>query len=650
MKIAFVSVALIALGAQAFKAGQRMQPSQGTLQQDDQPEEKICTGFLNQSATDCWNSDSLLGIRDALDNEETQDMMNRVCDQKGVERYQKIPQTNLYAQCGLNTGFNTNTRGGDHCYSNTCIPPKGSVDDTTGAGAAAAASKVDETTDTAAAASKKSWVLDILTDFGEETDDEVMVTAACLIALKDNTMQLNIMFLDKDPTAQKKNLQAFLGPDWFGVKAAANIDFYSSHEGMPKFEGLAVSAKEMKSAGKKHYVLQVGPIHESPDGFKAYTDVLKSMPYSYALVGTMGNTLNSQRDAETAAKTLWDGAEKKTIVDTAKGRGAFKFSYSAMKRFFKGKQALLDHVVKIGFRNTVGRAGSSGGKFVANLVATQDTSANFQTVKSVAEVLKQKQEDDVAPSAITAKDTAKDNTAAINKVVNSYYDDLTKGFVPLKECDELVDSFEVKVHGDGWESEKKAVCSMCSEACFVDKEPPNLVSATRKQGICPACGGFAYCCFAHEAGKLNGPGNPTKEQVKDGYRFILKTLNEEFDVPIDLIVSGKPGQWEKTWDGIDKVEVPFKPRYSDAHDNFNDKMRRSFQIWTTKVEDYDLQMTPNYDSVGLIYALQEMHSGFSTDQFGCKDNNKGMNTCQLTSDLVNSPASFGNLLSPYITG
>jgi len=260
-----VSVALIALGAQAFKAGQRAQPSQGTLQQDDQPEEKICTGFLNQSATDCWNSDSLLGIHGDLYDEETQDMMVRVCDQKGVEQYQKIPQTNVYVQCGLNPDFKKNTRGSDHCYSNTCIPPKaaeaaavaleaevtdpagkvavqkavkeagllakegeeaaeaavqadaqaeletlaaeeadaaapkGSVDDTTGAGAAAAASK-------------KSWVLDILTDFGEETDDEVMVTAACLIALKDNTMQLNIMFLDKDPKAQEKKLASISRP------------------------------------------------------------------------------------------------------------------------------------------------------------------------------------------------------------------------------------------------------------------------------------------------------------------------------------------------------------------------------------------------------------------------------------------------------
>jgi len=572
MKIAFVSVALIALGAQAFKADQRTLSV--ALQKEDS------------------SIDSL------LDDVE------------------------------------------------------GAVDDTTGAGAAAA-----DTTGAgaAAAASKKSWVLDILTDFGEETDDEVMVTAACLIALKDNTMQLNIMFLDKDPKAQEENLQAFLGPDdWSKVEKATNIAIYGSHGKDSTFKQLGESAKTMMAQGKKHYVLQVGPIHGISGGFNAYTDALTSMPYSYALVGTMGNTLNSQRDAEETANTLWKNAEKKSIVDTAKGRGAFKFSYSAVEGFFKGeqalldkgKQALLDHVVKIGFRNTVGRADSKVGKYVANLVASQDTSANYQTVKSVAEVLKKKQP---ATTAITAEDTV-----AITAVVDQYYDALTKGmYGHLKECDKLVDTF--KVHG--WNSEKKAVCSACSEACFVDKHPPTLVQDTKKQGICPACGEVAFCCFAHEAGKLNGPGNPTKKQVKEGYAFILKTLKEEFDVPIDLIVSGGPGQWEKTWDGIDgsldesSEVVKFKPQYSAADDEeFNDEMRNSFKIWTDKVKKHDLPMTPNYDTVGLIYALQEMHSGFSTDQFGCKDNNKGMNTCQLTSDLVNSPASFGNLLSPFIAG
>jgi len=531
MKIAFVSVALIALGAQAFKADQRTLSV--ALQKEDS------------------SIDSL------LDDVE------------------------------------------------------GAVDDTTGAGAAAA-----DTTGAgaAAAASKKSWVLDILTDFGEETDDEVMVTAACLIALKDNTMQLNIMFLDEDPTAQKKNLEAFLDlDDWSRVEKAANIAFYSRYEGLLKLEQLAVSAKEMNSAGKKHYVLQVGPIHGKPAGFDAYTSALMDVSYSYALVGTMGNTLNSKGTAEkAAAMKLWQHATSKAIVDTARGAGAFKFSYSVMKKFFEGKDALLDHVVKIGFRNTVGRADSKSGKFVANLVATQKSSANYQTVKSVEKSVG-------ACTSATTFGITDGEEEGIAKVVNQYYKALTEAGAPLEECDTLL--AESKALGDDW----KAV----HESCEV----------YRIRGM-----------FCNSSGKLNAPGNPTADQVKEGYAFILKTLKEQFNVPIDLIVSGKAGAWEKTWDGIDKKSsavVPFKPQYSGiADDTFNEMVRKSFKTWKMKVETCDIPMTPNYDSVGLIYAMLEMHGGIGKE-FACGDK-KNMNTCQLQSARVKSPASFGYFLSRYV--
>jgi len=506
----------------------------------------------------------------------------------------------VYMQCGHNSGYSTDG-GHDHCYKYRCIPPKVSVDETTGAGAAAAASK-------------KGWVLDILTDFGEETDDEVAVTAACLIALTDNTMQLNIMFLDEDPKAQKENLQAFLGlDDWPRVEKAANIAFYSRYEGLLKLEQLAVSAKEMNSAGKKHYVLQVGPIHGKPAGFDAYTSALMDVSYSYALVGTMGNTLNSKGTAEkAAAMKLWQHATSKAIVDTARGAGAFKFSYSVMKKFFEGKDALLDHVVKIGFRNTVGRADSKSGKFVANLVATQKSSANYQTVKSVEKSVG-------ACTSATTFGITDGEEEGIAKVVNQYYKALTEAGAPLEECDTLL--AESKALGGDW----KAV----HESCEV----------YRIRGM-----------FCNSSGKLNAPGNPTADQVKEGYAFILKTLKEQFNVPIDLIVSGKAGAWEKTWDGIDKKSsavVPFKPQYSGiADDTFNEMVRKSFKTWKMKVETCDIPMTPNYDSVGLIYAMLEMHGGIGKE-FACGDKKK-MNTCQLQSVRVKSPASFGYFLSRYV--
>jgi hypothetical protein len=600
MKYVFVIIALIALGAQALKADQRasqtlqdMVEAQPLINKDGCVGNQVCCSIDVDGSDRCTNK--------------------WTCQKKGVP-----------------------CRYGECCTADTGSTDAGASKDTgsTDAGASKDTGSTDagasnDTGSTDAAASKKGWVLDILTDFGEETDDEVAVTAACLIALTDNTMQLNIMFLDEDPTAQIENLEAFLGPDdWSKVEKAANIAFYSSYKGLLKLEQLAVSAKEMKSAGKKHYVLQVGPIHGKPDGFDAYTSALMDVSYSYALVGTMGNTLNSKGTAEKdAAMKLWNGATSKAIVDTARGAGAFKFSYSVMKNFFKGKDALLDHVVKIGFRNTVGRADSKSGKFVANLVATQKSSANYQTVKSVEKSVG-------ACTSATTFDITDGEEEGIAKVVNQYYKALTEAGFPLEECDTLL--AESKALGGDW----KAVHESC-EAC---KQRPKTCASTTKQ----ACFRGMFC---NSSGKLNAPGNPTADQVKEGYAFILKTLKEQFNVPIDLIVSGKAGAWEKTWDGIDKsiAVVPFKPQYSGiADDTFNKMMQESFKSWTKKVEACDIPMTPNYDSVGLIYAMLEMHGGSSIGkEFACGVK-KNMNTCQLQSARVKSPASFGDFLSGYV--
>ena len=70
-----------------------------------------------------------------------------------------------------------------------------------------------------------------------------------------------------------------------------------------------------------------------------------------------------------------------------KGKGAFPFSYNALNDL-KLKNELIEHVIKIGWRNTVGRASYKVGRFVAHLVAKDDGSANYQTVKNIDKQLK----------------------------------------------------------------------------------------------------------------------------------------------------------------------------------------------------------------------------------------------------------------------
>jgi len=505
-------------------------------------------------------------------------------------------------------------------------------------------------------------VLHILTDFGEETDDEAMATAACQIALTNSAMELNIVFLDKKPVSQLATLRLFLGEtDWAAVSSATNVKFYRSHDREPgadytklddvakpfsgSFKDLAKKTTDEKqdmTRHYEHYVLQVGPVHAPdevyPQGWEEYMKGLDAT-YSYALLGNMGGTLNSKKDAYQAAKALWDSATVKAVVDTARGQGAFKFTYAAMKDAFPEKEALLNHIVKIGFRNTVGRAASGGGKFVANLVATQASSANFQTVKAVEGAIL------ASASGGSKQEVSVADKANIAVVVDKYYEALTTGrFVPLEECDELRSKSTL---GKSWPEIK----DMCA-ACFVGGKPPNIKPDIKKDDPCPECAKGAFCNFAKTDGTLNGPANPTKNMVKDGYTYILTTLKEQFGVPIDLVVSGEPGKWEKNWDDVDKLvsdtALDFTSTYSKmTNAEFDAAIRKSFKEWDTRVQALAIPMTPNYDSVGLIYILKVMRISPGptlNDLFEVKTPTKTPNRWQLRPAYVKDPNSFGELL------
>ena len=65
-----------------------------------------------------------------------------------------------------------------------------------------------------------------------------------------------------------------------------------------------------------------------------------------------------------------------------RGQGAFPFTYNALKTL-ELNTMLVDHVIKIGWRNTVGRASYKLGRSVAHLIAENSSSANYQTVKNI---------------------------------------------------------------------------------------------------------------------------------------------------------------------------------------------------------------------------------------------------------------------------
>ena len=60
----------------------------------------------------------------------------------------------------------------------------------------------------------------------------------------------------------------------------------------------------------------------------------------------------------------------------------------ALSKIFGKDHPIVSHMIKIGWRNTVGRAFPFAGKFVAHLVAARANAANYQTVYGLVEQLK----------------------------------------------------------------------------------------------------------------------------------------------------------------------------------------------------------------------------------------------------------------------
>lgn len=200
----------------------------------------------------------------------------------------------------------------------------------------------------------------VITDFGEECDDEV----ACLLA---NSLVLNgvdVRFLFTTATErfaeQKSRFEAWDGnPELVSSIHDKNdvIEWFNTKQG-------GDSARPM--------ILQIGPIHEphSPGGWRHTWRPNITCDYDYVVVGTFNRpaALNVKANAKDAALHLKNKATDAIVVDTMGGMGAFKFSAPELVKL-ELPMGIIYHVCKIGWRNSVGRANPAGGNYVVHLVS-----------------------------------------------------------------------------------------------------------------------------------------------------------------------------------------------------------------------------------------------------------------------------------------
>ena len=221
--------------------------------------------------------------------------------------------------------------------------------------------------------------LAIITDHGEECDDEVMCRMADILHKK-GLIDVRFLFTTKARFSEQKS--KFKG--WGGDESLV----LSLHEEKDR-ESFVKFLNDTSGGTSKTVLLQSGPIHDDQLSGPEWRPELPKGSYDYVLVGTLGNTLNSKKDGKAPAEYFLANANKKIIVDTMRGKGAFKFSYAALDKVLPGhpgKDKLIEHVCKIGWRNTVGRASPSVGHYIAHLVA-KDVGANYMTIKAMNKAL-----------------------------------------------------------------------------------------------------------------------------------------------------------------------------------------------------------------------------------------------------------------------
>jgi len=371
--------------------------------------------------------------------------------------------------------------------------------------------------------------LDLITDLGEECDDEVTALLVLMRAAQHPKEHYNLVFTDPEG---KKKFEAIRG----STPIPKNVNFRNIAD-------YVVNAPFHPSAARR-VVLQIGPVTGvDEEATKALVARLGS--YQYAIVGTIGDTLNSKGAALPYAKSLLHGSASGNVIDTARGAGAPKFTVGALQGFFHADHPIIEHVLRIGFRNTNGRASWQGGKFVAGLVSALPTGANYQTVVGLVKGLGR----EPAPK-----------TAAHRKIAKAYIADLqTAG--------------------------------------------PKLT--------------------IDETGATNAVNAATKQEIEDGYAFILANTEAILGVPADFYESGAPGNWNAVWETLGRkltAEDPrFEPKYNVNEKEIDEKVRTAYAKWTALCKRHPrLQTTPAYDVVGLVAGVYlagglELSDLFTTD-------------------------------------
>lgn len=382
------------------------------------------------------------------------------------------------------------------------------------------------------ASEMKSMYYDLISDAGEECDDELAIAFLRARCIYDTNLHVRVFCTNP---IGKKNIIRMIG------------------DSLANFELLDFTKDTFvqRNTGKKMPILvQIGPV--TPEHIDMCDKYVKSGPFAYILLGELGNTLNSNKTAQKVAEFFITNSSHSTCIHTKGGAGAPFFTVGGLSSLSGPNGPLIEHMLKIGFRNTMGRAGASAGKFVAHLVAMFDGGANYQTCKRIADQLGIKS----APETWNkADDPVNKRHETIMAIVDSYITDLRKA---------------------------------------------------------PGIG-----LDVNDDGSTNSIRGVTHDQIRHGYAFILDTMNQAFDFPIDFFASQTPDrQWDKRWEFVQGGDK-FTATYTTNEDT-NKQVERAYDNWNELMKSNSTtETTPAYDLVAVRYGLEWCYSAERSPRFTC---------------------------------
>lgn len=179
----------------------------------------------------------------------------------------------------------------------------------------------------------------VITDVGEEIDDEVTLWYLDKVFANREDVTIDVLFVNGHMQSSKRLKRA----KDLKLNEAEKLRYYQFLEYDYTF-----------NKNERIIIVQIGPV-EFSDNNKAKIEELTTNPFKYILLGDVGATLNSQKNAKATAEKFIEKSKQHYIVNS-KINGELKvpsFRHDKIQMF---PDVLKEEIYKLGFKNTVGRA------------------------------------------------------------------------------------------------------------------------------------------------------------------------------------------------------------------------------------------------------------------------------------------------------